>query len=217
MTGKTLVSRVEGSDRYTLTDVAFNGELVDVAFAKKLGRARQQYNFVERYHETDFRLPASDLYFAVLRRLVDHRDSKEEKKLYDVLCSDFEHHRMLTGTRVAYSGQKNKDRIIHDWRTKNERVIEGLTMVGVDGPLSKMSNKHSLTQAYFSSTPKEVREVFLEFSHQPIYLWRVNNKNITCEKAVRLGLVRQFVVDTDYGNTVVSARGVVVSDRKGGN
>jgi len=218
MTEPTLTSTLECADRFTLNDVPFNGGLVDVAFAKELWLPHTQFEFVENYDKSEFRLPACDLYFAVIKRLIAKTDSKEERTLLDTLRSDVKGH-IMTGSQVLYAEEKpemkhKKDMIAHDWNTTHERVVSGLNLIGPLNYIESIPEKESISQAYFGSSAETMIAVLKEFSGKHIYHQRRQQRSeLPTERPVCFSVNQyNFFINAESGMDFPS-RGIVVQKK----
>jgi len=179
----------KSSKEFTLHHIPYQGRIVDITLEKELTAPKSLNDHLTTYPYSSWRLPSSELYFAMMKKLAKRVDSSEERKLRDVLLHDLRNNVIITGTTLIYSKGINKDSLIHDAKTNHEKVVSGLFLSGEHGDLQELRHHTAYARALFDATSDTAYSVIQEFAKRPIYLLRLKDRpHYTLETAVSFNI-----------------------------
>jgi len=210
----------ELDDRYVLHGVEHRGEIISVGWSNVLldgENSRSQDSWNEYTKNSDFKIPAVDLYFASLRALYNNKEGEQSglvDKVKSMFVQDFKDYWMTTRTRVKYNS-KGKDVIIYDYDSPDVREIE-TNLAGTSCYIEDGSGLEDQMESLLGIKDlKEIPKICNWYSDKKkTYLWRISKPKEKTERAVVLGVVNFndgfVIVAVDYIGNYWPARGVVV-------
>ena len=165
------------NDYWQIKGVNYQNKVETINLAKQL-LPRMVQNKHAEYREQailkgEFYTGDMPLYHAIFTALFNQKDKPESEQARQFIQKSMKENWLMTLTRIAYQ-PRGKDKIIHNYNTKDARTLEE-NIMGKERYIED-ADKLTLKALLGTENIQEIKDIYNWINKTNTYIWRVNSK-----------------------------------------